>query len=61
MKTTKVFQSGNFQAIRIPKEFQFMGEEVEIFKRNNEVVIREKPKILALAFKIYPSPMNFSK
>lgn len=52
MRTTKVFQSGNSQAVRIPKEFQFMSEEVEIFKRNHDVIIREKPKNLARAFKI---------
>jgi len=38
MRTTKVFQSGNSQAVRIPKEFQFMSEEVEIFKRNHDVI-----------------------
>lgn len=49
---TKVFQSGNSQAVRIPKEFHIMSDEVEIFRRNNELVIREKPKNLARAFKL---------
>jgi antitoxin VapB len=38
--TTKVFQSGNSQAVRIPKELQLDANEVEIFKRGNELVIR---------------------
>lgn len=52
MKTTKVFKSGNSQAVRLPKEFQLKGEEVEIFKRNGDVVIREIPKNLARAFEL---------
>lgn len=37
---TKVFQSGNSQAVRIPKEYQLADNEVEIVKRGNELVIR---------------------
>ena len=37
---TKVFQSSNSQAIRIPKEFQLEQDEVEIIKRGDELVIR---------------------
>ena len=37
---TKVFQSGNSQAVRIPKEFQLEHDEVEIVKRGDELVIR---------------------
>lgn len=40
--TTKVFRSGNSQAVRLPKDFQFKVKEVEIFKRGDEVVLREK-------------------
>lgn len=50
MRTTKVFQSGNSQAVRLPKDFQFDSDEVEIFKRNKEVVIRAIPKNLSKAF-----------
>ncbi len=38
--TTKVFRSGNSQAVRIPKELQLDTNEVEIFRRGNELVIR---------------------
>ena len=46
MTTAKVFKSGNSQAVRLPKEFRFASEEVEIFRRGDEVVLREKPKNL---------------
>lgn len=52
MKTTKVFKSGNSQAVRLPKEFQVHGEEVEIFKRNGDVIIREIPQTLARAYEL---------
>lgn len=42
MPTAKVFQSGNSQAIRLPKEFHFDTTEVEIFRRGEEVVLRER-------------------
>lgn len=50
MTTTKVFRSGNSQAVRIPKQFQFSSDEVEILRRGAEVVLRERPKTLAQAF-----------
>ena len=52
MTTVKVFRSGNSQAVRLPKEFRFKGKEVEIFRRGNEVVLREKEKTLARAFEL---------
>jgi antitoxin VapB len=46
MATAKVFKSGNSQAVRLPKDFRFTADEVEIFRRGDEVVLREKPKSL---------------
>ena len=43
---TTVFQSGNSQAVRLPKEFRFTSKTVEIFRRGNEVVLREKPRTM---------------
>jgi antitoxin VapB len=37
---TKVFKSGNSQAVRIPKEFKLEHDEVEIIKRGHELIIR---------------------
>lgn len=50
MRTTTVFWSGNSQAVRLPKDFQFDSREVEIFRRGDEVVLRRVPKNLAAAF-----------
>ncbi len=50
MKITKVFKSGNSQAVRLPKDFQLKGNVVMIFKKNGDIIIREKPKNLAAAF-----------
>lgn len=44
MKTAKIFMSGNSQAVRIPKEFQLEGDEVEIQRRGNVLVLRPKKK-----------------
>jgi antitoxin VapB len=50
MGTARVFRSGNSQAVRLPKQFRFKSKEVEIFRRGNEVVLREKSDNLAHAF-----------
>lgn len=50
MRTTKIFQCGNSQAVRLPKEFQFNTKEVEIFKKDNKVIIQEIPRNLGKAY-----------
>ncbi len=42
MRTTKVFRSGNSQAVRLPKDFQLTVREVEILRRGDEIVLRKK-------------------
>jgi antitoxin VapB len=49
-RTAKIFQSGNSQAVRLPQEFRFNSSEVEIFRRGDEVVLREKRRNLVEAF-----------
>jgi antitoxin VapB len=49
-RTARVFQSGNSQAVRLPKEFRLKSEEVEIFRRGDEIVLREKEGNMARAF-----------
>ena len=44
--TTTVFQSGNSQAVRLPKEFRFKSKTVEIFRRGDEVVLRERKRTM---------------
>lgn len=43
MTYARVFQSGNSQAVRLPKEFRLNVEQVEIFRRGDEIVLREVP------------------
>ncbi len=52
MTTTRVFKSGNSQAVRIPKEFQFDVPEVEIIRRGDELIIRPKKENIADAFNL---------
>jgi antitoxin VapB len=60
MTTAKVFQSGNSQAVRLPKEFRFNTREVEIYRRGNEVVMREKAQSLSrLLEDLPPWPDDF--
>ncbi|MGV8838145.1 antitoxin [Cellvibrio sp.] len=40
MTLARVFQSGNSQAVRLPKEFRFDVDQVEIFRRGDEIVLR---------------------
>jgi antitoxin VapB len=50
MSKTRVFQSGNSQAVRLPKQFRFQVDEVEILRRGNEIVLREPKRNLGDAF-----------
>ena len=44
MGTARVFKSGNSQAVRLPKQFRVKTDEVEIFRRGDEIVLRENPE-----------------
>jgi len=50
MAFAKVFRSGKDQFVRLPMEFRFRSEEVEVFRRGKEVVLREKTRSLERAF-----------
>ncbi len=50
MTYARVFQSGNSQAIRLPKEFRLEVDRVEIFRRGEEIVLRERPANAAAIF-----------
>jgi antitoxin VapB len=52
MAITKVFRSGNSQAVRIPKKLRFRSQQVEITKRGNEIVLRERSANLSAAFQL---------
>ena len=42
--TTKVFTSGNSQAVRLPRQFRLEDGEVYITKEDERIVIFPKPK-----------------
>ncbi|MEE8628376.1 MULTISPECIES: antitoxin [Methylobacterium] len=52
MTVAKLFMSGGSQAVRLPREFRFDGSEVEIFRRGDEVVLRERPANLSVLLDI---------
>jgi antitoxin VapB len=50
MRKARVFQCGNSQAVRLPKQFRFHVNEVEILRRGHEIVLREPQRNLGQAF-----------
>lgn len=59
---TRVFKSGNSQAIRIPKDFQLDVDQVEIFSRGDELIIKKSKSTLEDAFNILASmPDDFAE
>jgi antitoxin VapB len=55
MSYARVFKSGNSQAVRLPKKFRFEAEQVEIFRRGDEIVLRAKPANAAMIFDVLAS------
>jgi virulence-associated protein VagC len=43
MQTTEVFQSGDFQAVRLPKEYEFTVQEVTVRKEGETVILEPVP------------------
>ena len=40
MQTASLFQNGASQAVRIPKEYRFKGQQVEVKKVGNNLILR---------------------
>jgi antitoxin VapB len=60
MTYARVFQSGNSQAVRLPKEFRFDADRVEIFRQGNDIVLRQTPASAAAVFDLLTSlPEDF--
>ncbi len=55
MTQTAIFMSGNSQAVRLPKSYRFNSKSVEIFRRGDEVVLREIKNTLAEALGDWPA------
>ena len=60
MTYARVFQSGNSQAVRLPKEFRFDADQVEIFRQGQDIVLRPVPVNAAAVFDLLSSlPADF--
>ena len=55
MTYARVFQSGNSQAVRLPKEFRLDVDQVEIFRQGNDIVLRQTPTSAAAVFDLLTS------
>jgi antitoxin VapB len=56
MAIARVFKSGNSQAIRLPKEFRVESRELEIYRRDDEIVLRvPEEKNIARVFELLRS------
>ena len=58
----KVFKNGRNKAVRIPREFEFPGEEAIMRKEGDRLVIEPVPtkSLLTLLAKLTPLPDDFS-
>jgi antitoxin VapB len=50
IQTVKVFKLGKAQAVRIPARFRIDADEVQVFRRDDELVLRPKPRTAAELF-----------
>lgn len=50
MQTAKLFQNGQSQAVRLPKEFRMAGKEVYIKKQGEAIILLPKEKSWAPLF-----------
>jgi antitoxin VapB len=55
MATARLFKSGNSWAVRLPKEFQLQGPDLEIFWCGKDLVLREKTQGMERAFELIAS------
>ena len=55
MTMAKIDHSGTSQSVRLPDGFQFDVDEVEIFRRGDEVILRKKQTNLRDAFDLLAS------
>lgn len=55
MTTAKVVEKVGVQTIRLPKGFRLRGDEVEVIRRGDDIILREKRTNLAELFEILTS------
>jgi antitoxin VapB len=52
MAIAQVIKDGSSQLIQVPKDFEIKSHELEIFRRDDEIILREKKQNLTRAFEI---------
>jgi antitoxin VapB len=55
MTIARVFESKHGQAVRLPKQIRVRGKELEIFRRGDEIILREKTGAMLRAFELLAS------
>lgn len=55
-QVAKLFMNGRSQAVRLPKEFRFDGDEVYIQKKGKTIILTPKPKSWTDFFEEVPLP-----
>jgi antitoxin VapB len=58
MATAKMFRSRNSQAVQLPKEFEVKSQELEVFRRGEEIILRQKKGATVRAFELPASLPN---
>jgi antitoxin VapB len=61
MTRARVFTSGKSQAILLPEEFRVTGVELEIFRRGDEIILREMAGGLEQAFDLIGDLPDFDR
>ncbi len=61
MEKAKVIQLRDAQAVQLPKQFRLNTDEVEIFRRGDEIVLRERPETLARVFELLRDLPDFDR
>ncbi len=60
MTYARVFQSGNNQAVRLPKEFRLNIDQVEFFRQGRDIVLCEFSLSATVVFDLLASlPVDF--
>jgi virulence-associated protein VagC len=52
MGTSRVFRSRYSEAFRLPKQFRLKRDAGKIFRRGEEIVLREKDETMVRAFEL---------
>jgi antitoxin VapB len=58
MATAKMFRSRNSQAVQLRKEFEVKSQELEVFRRGDEIILRQKKGAMLRAFELLASLPN---